>query len=68
MNDYVKFNEVNDEQEFRIKYIREIYSTIFDEIENVCNKSRETSLGITKLEESMFWIIKGISREEKRTH
>ena len=65
MNDRAKFNEINDNQKERINKVREIFSDIYDWLENNCKGSRETSLAFTKLEEAQFWIIKGISREEK---
>ena len=65
MNDRAVFNEINDEQKERINKIREIFSDIYDWLENNCKGSRETSLAFTKLEEAQFWAIKGISREEK---
>lgn len=65
MNDRAKFNEINDNQKERINKVREIFSDIYDWLENNCKESRETSLAFTKLEEAQFWAIKGISREEE---
>lgn len=65
MNEKAKMKEINDDQKYRIDCIREYFSTMYDEIENNCLPSRETSLALTKLEEAQFWVIKGISREEK---
>lgn len=64
MNNRAKFLPVNDEQHQRITKIREFFSTIYDEIEQDCRPSRETSLAITKLEEAQFWAIKGITKED----
>ena len=64
MNDKAKFLETNDEQKERINKIRNLFSTIYNEIEFLCKSSRETSLVFTKLEEAQFWAIKGITREK----
>lgn len=63
MNDKAKFNEINDEQQYRINEIRHKFSEIYDLIDEICKGSRETSLAYTKLEEAQFWAIKGIARE-----
>lgn len=65
MNQRAKYTEVSEEQNERIQMIREMFSNVYDCIENQCKQSRETSLAITKLEEAQFWAIKGITREEK---
>ena len=64
MNDRAKFLETNDEQKERINKIRNLFSTIYNEIEFLCKPSRKTSLVFTKLEEAQFWAIKGITREK----
>lgn len=64
MNNRAKFLPVNDKQHQRITKIREFFSTMYDEIEQDCRPSRETSLAITKLEEAQFWAIKGITKED----
>lgn len=64
MNDRAKYLEVNDEKNYRINEIRERFSKLYDDIDNLCKSSRETSLVYTKLEEAQFWAIKGITREE----
>ena len=57
--------KVNEEQQERIKQLRHDFRMLFAMIEDsYCKRSRETSLGITKLEEALMWLIKGISREE----
>ena len=63
MNERAKFIEVNDNQKDRIEEIRNLFSEMYNLIEQVCKPSRETSLVFTKLEEAQFWAIKGISRE-----
>lgn len=63
MNERSKFLEVDDNKKDRIEEIRNSFSKIYDDIEKLCNPSRETSLVFTKLEEAQFWAIKGISRE-----
>lgn len=65
MNKKAKYLEVNNEKQQKIDKTREIFSNIYDFIEENCKNSRETSLAITKLEEAQFWAIKGISREER---
>lgn len=63
MNERAKFIETNDDQKDRIEEIRNLFSDIYNLIEQVCKPSRETSLVFTKLEEAQFWAIKGITRE-----
>ena len=63
MNDKVKYKDLTNEQDMRVDRLREEFSDIFDLLETLCLPSRETSLAITKLEEALFWAIKGISRE-----
>ena len=65
MNDKAKYLEVDAEKQEKIQGIREMFSKMYDFIEENCKSSRETSLAITKLEEAQFWAIKGITREEK---
>nr|DAS27217.1 MAG TPA: hypothetical protein [Caudoviricetes sp.] len=62
MNDKAKYLEVNEEKQQKIDNIREMFSKMYDFIEENCENSRETSLAITKLEEAQFWTIKGITR------
>ena len=64
MNDRAKYLAVDEEKNNRIQHIRDIFSTVYDEIEKNCKGGRETSLVYTKLEEAQFWTIKGITREE----
>lgn len=56
--------EINDDQQYRIELLRISFNSMFNMVDEKCKSSRETSLGITKLEEALFWLIKGISREE----
>lgn len=63
MNERAKFIEVNDNQKDRINEIRNLFSEMYNLVEEICKPSRETSLVFTKLEEAQFWAIKGISRE-----
>lgn len=65
MNDRAKYLAVDEEKNNRIQHIRNIFSTMYDEIEKNCKSSRETSLAYTKLEEAQFWAIKGITRESE---
>lgn len=53
------------DRELRIDEIKDMFCTIFNVIDDVCKKSRETSLAITKLEEAQFWAINGILKEVK---
>lgn len=63
MNERAKFLEINDNQKDRIEEIRNLFSEMYNLVEEICKPSRETSLVFTKLEEAQFWAIKGISRE-----
>lgn len=63
MNKKAEYTKVSEEQQNRINNIRNLFSDIYDYIENNCKGSRETSLAITKLEEAQSWAIKGITRE-----
>ncbi len=63
MNERSKFLEINDNQKDRIEEIRNLFSEMYNLVEEICKPSRETSLVFTKLEEAQFWAIKGISRE-----
>ena len=63
MNERAKFIEINDDQKNRIEEIRNVFSNVYNLIEQDCKPSRETSLVYTKLEEAQFWAIKGITRE-----
>lgn len=65
MNERAKYLAVDEEKNNRIQHIRDVFSTIYDEIEKTCKSSRETSLAYTKLEEAQFWAIKGITRESE---
>lgn len=65
MNERAKFIEINDSQKDRIEEIRNLFSNVYNLIDQICIPSRETSLVYTKLEEAQFWAIKGISREEQ---
>ena len=62
MNDKAKYLEVNEEKQQKIDSIREMFSKMYDFIEENCKSSMKTSLAITKLEEAQFWAIKGITR------
>ncbi|MBQ9314859.1 MAG: hypothetical protein IJ220_07755 [Clostridia bacterium] len=64
MNNRAKYTDVNEEKQNRIDDVRNMFSDVYDFIENNCKPSRETSLAMTKLEEAQFWAIKGITREE----
>ena len=66
MNERAKFLEINDNQKDRIEEIRNLFSEMYNLVEEICKPSRETSLVFTKLEEAQFWAIKGISREVKQ--
>jgi len=68
MNNRAKYTDVNDEQKNRIDDIRNMFSDVYDFIENNCKSSRETSLALTKLEEAQFWVIKGITREKEENN
>lgn len=65
MNDRAKFLEVTNEQQNRIDVVRSSFSKMYDVIDINCKQNRETLLGIERLEEAQYWLIKGISREGK---
>ncbi len=65
MNDRAKFLGVSQEQQNRIEVVRSSFSKMYDVIDINCKNNRETLLGIERLEEAQYWLIKGISREEK---
>ena len=60
----IKPRELKSTQIAVVERFRELYSDLIYFIEDNCKDSRETSLAITKLEESLMWLTKGISREE----
>lgn len=66
MNKRAQFIEVTKYKQDKIDLIRNSFSNMYDVIDMNCNNSpaREIELGIQKLEEAQFWIIKGITREE----
>ena len=66
MNKRAQFIEVTKYKQDKIDLIRNSFSNMYDVIDINCNNSpaREIELGIQKLEEAQFWIIKGITREE----
>ena len=55
--------EMDENQLKRVQELQDEFSCVFEKIKIVCKNSRETSLGITKLEEALMWLTKGISRE-----
>lgn len=65
MNDKAKFLEVTIERQNRIDVVRSSFSKMYDVIDINCKQNRETLLGIERLEEAQYWLIKGISREGK---
>jgi len=65
MNDRAKFLEVTIERQNRIDVVRSSFSKMYDVIDINCKQNRETLLGIERLEEAQYWLIKGISREGK---
>jgi len=65
LHEKAKYLDVNDEQQERINYIRQIFSEVYKSIDETCKTNRESSLVYTKLEEAQFWAIKSITREEK---
>ena len=60
----IKPRELKSTQIAVVERFRELYSDLIYFIEDNCKDSRETSLAITKLEESLMWLTKSISREE----
>ena len=64
MNIRAEHLDVTPELQDKINFVRQIFSDLYDDIEDVMVNSREKSLVLTKLEEAQMWAIKGISREE----
>lgn len=64
LHNKIKPRDLNSTQIAVVERFRELYSDLLYFIEDNCKQSRETSLAITKLEESLMWLTKGISREE----
>lgn len=63
LHDSVKSIELDDVQKQSIDILRNRYSELFYTLEFLCKtNSRETSLAKTKLEESLMWAVKSISR------
>ena len=60
-----EFVSLNEEQTKRINELANEFLGIYAKIKVLCKNSRETSLGLTKLEEAQMWLTKGISREGK---
>jgi hypothetical protein len=53
------------EQLKRIEYIRLSYKLLLDEIYKTCKESRELSLALTNLENSLMYAVKSIVLENK---
>lgn len=53
----------NDDQIQRIEKLRESFKKAGESLFENCNQSREMSLAITKLEESLMWATKSIVLE-----
>lgn len=64
LHEKIKPHELKGVQLGVVERFRELYSDLLYFIEDNCKQSRETSLAITKLVESLMWLTKGISREE----
>ena len=64
MNKKADFLETNIDQQNRIEVIRSSFSKMYDVIDINCKQNRETLLGIERLEEAQYWLIKGVSRED----
>lgn len=65
MHDRAKFLDVAEEQQNRMDVVRSSFSKMYDVIDINCKNNRETLLGIERLEEAQYWLIKGITREGK---
>ena len=63
MNIKAQYIEVNKEKQIEIDKVRNMFSEIYDYIDNMDRSSRESYLALAKLEEAQSWLIKGISRE-----
>ena len=63
LHPFARYTECNEDQNNRIKLVRYMFSEIYKSIEMLCKDGRESQLGLQRLEEAQFWLIKGISRE-----
>lgn len=53
----------NDTQIMSIEAIREAYKNVVESLNDNCRYSRELSIAVTKLEESLMWAVKSIVLE-----
>lgn len=53
----------SDAQIIRIETIREAYKNVVESLEVNCRNSRELSIGLTELENSLMWAVKSIVLE-----
>ena len=59
-----KFITVGEEQRSRIAELQSAFSDLFYELDKLCDDSNETKQAYLRLEESLFWATKSISREK----
>ena len=63
MNKRFEYIQPKEGQNLKYDSLRELASELEDLIEKICPQSRETSLALTHLEQSIMWANKSISRE-----
>jgi len=54
----------NEEQIKRIESLRESYKLAAEALGSLCNDSRELSIAVTNLEQSLMWAVKSIILED----
>ena len=60
-----QYIQPTEEQKEMMQVFRDKYQTLVDELKTEVPESRGKSLAITKLEESAFWLNKGITQNDK---
>lgn len=56
------YHEPTEKQKEAYKYMRQIAHDYADYVQSVCPQSRELSLALTKIEESVMWANASIAR------
>lgn len=58
----------SDEKIIKIENVREVYKTVVDCLNDNCKDSRELSIAITNLEQSLMWAVKSIILSDWRKY
>ena len=54
----------NEDQIYKIKSLRESYKFAAEALGSLCKDSRELSIAVTNLEQSLMWAVKSIVLED----